>query len=58
MQELESSEDLKEDELRSQFIDEIIDALKDLDKKAKTNAEHHMMYLLATCLNDNIEFCE
>lgn len=53
MQKLES---LKDDKIRMDFIDRILNILKKLDEEASTNGEHELIYLLSLCLAENIDF--
>jgi len=38
------------------FLTELLDVLEDMHLKAKTDAEHKLMYELLKALNDTIEF--
>lgn len=53
MQKLES---LKDDKIRMDFIDRILNILNKLDEEASTNMEHELIYLLSLCLAENIDF--
>ena len=44
------------DELRQDFMNEILDAIDGLNKKAETDAEKYLIYFLAETVKENVEF--
>ncbi|EGG85237.1 hypothetical protein HMPREF0992_00164 [Lachnospiraceae bacterium 6_1_63FAA] len=46
------------DELRQDFLNETLDAIESLNKKAETDAEKYLTYLLAKTIKENVEFIE
>lgn len=58
MSEINESCDLKDDEIRMEIINAILNSLKNIDESAVTEAEHKLLCLLAITLKDNIDFNE
>lgn len=44
------------DELRQDFMNEMLDAIESLNKKAETDAEKYLTYLLTKTIKENVEF--
>ena len=44
--------------IRREFLDEVLTSLEELDKKAETNGEHKVLYLMVKALRDNLDFTD